>query len=133
MSAPCRHIETFKEIPTWKSDSISVDFIMGLFISALKKNIVWAIMNKLTESAHFIPIHVIWGIERQVTLSVKEMVRLHGVLKDIVSYFESLTHRLGLPLGRLVILYKLLYSAYFILCSADPTSPIDFIMLMALR
>jgi len=80
MLAPCRHIETFKEIPTWKSDSILVDFIMGLFISALKKNIVWAIMNTLTTSAHFIPIHVIWGIEGRVPLYDKDMVRLHGIL-----------------------------------------------------
>ena len=45
------------EISTWKWDSISMDFIMGLPLSALIKNPIWVIVDRLTKSAHFIPIH----------------------------------------------------------------------------
>ena len=52
------------EIPTGKWDSISMDFIVGLPLSASKKNAIWVIVDKLTKSAHFIPIHDTWGIKR---------------------------------------------------------------------
>ena len=72
------------EIPTWKWDSISMDFIMGLPLSASKKNAIWTIVDRLTKSAHFLPIHDTWGTERLAQLYVKEIVRLHGLPKDIV-------------------------------------------------
>jgi len=34
-----------------------MDFIMGLPLSALIKNPIWVIVDILTKSAHFIPIH----------------------------------------------------------------------------
>ena len=42
-------------------------------------------MDELTKSAHFLPIHDTWGIERLAQLYVKEIVRWHGIPKDIVS------------------------------------------------
>jgi len=44
------------EIPTWKWDSISMDFVMGLPLSASKKNAIWVVVDRLTKSAHFLPI-----------------------------------------------------------------------------
>ena len=44
------------EIPTWKWDSISMDFIMGLLISASKKKAIRVIVDQLTKSAHFLRI-----------------------------------------------------------------------------
>jgi len=73
------------EIPTWKWDSISMDFIMGLPLLASKKNAIWVIVDKLTKSAHFLLMHDTWGIERLAQLFVKEIVRLHDIPKDIVS------------------------------------------------
>ena len=52
------------EIPTWKWDSISMDFIMGLRLSASKKNAIWVIIDQLTKSAHFLPIKDTWGVEK---------------------------------------------------------------------
>ena len=73
------------EIPPWKWDSISMDFIMGLPLSTSRKNAIWVIVDRLTKSANFIPIHDTWGVERLAQLYVKEIVRLHGIPKDIVS------------------------------------------------
>ena len=33
------------EIPTWKWDSISMDFVMSLSLSASKKNAIWVIID----------------------------------------------------------------------------------------
>jgi len=49
------------EIPTWKWDSISMDFIMGLPLSASRKNAIWTIVDRLTKSTHFLPIHDTWA------------------------------------------------------------------------
>jgi len=72
------------EILTWKWDSISMDFIMGLPLSASKKNTIWVIVDRLTKSAYFLSIHDTWGIERLTQLYVKEIVQLYGIPKDIV-------------------------------------------------
>jgi len=45
-----------QEISTWKWDSISTDFVMGLPLSAPKMNAIWVIVNRLIKSAHFLPI-----------------------------------------------------------------------------
>ena len=44
------------EIPMWKWDSISMDFVMGLPLSVVKRMPLWIIVDRLTESAHFVPI-----------------------------------------------------------------------------
>jgi hypothetical protein len=44
-------------IPDWKSDDISMDFIVGLPMMALKFDSIWVIMDRLSKSAHFIPVH----------------------------------------------------------------------------
>jgi len=62
-----------------------MDFIMGLLLSASNKNAIRVIVDRLTKSAHFLDIHDAWGIERLARLYVKEIVRLHGIPRDIVS------------------------------------------------
>jgi hypothetical protein len=44
-------------IPAWKWEDISMDFIVGLPLSTHKFNSIWVIVNRLTMSAHFIPVH----------------------------------------------------------------------------
>ena len=54
------------DIPTYKWDSISMDFIIGLPLSGSKKNAIWVIVDIVTKSAHFLSIHDTWSIERLV-------------------------------------------------------------------
>jgi len=61
------------QIPTSKSDSILIDFIVGLPLTAWKKNDIWSLVDRLTKSVYFLPV------------CVKEIVWLHGVPKDIIS------------------------------------------------
>lgn len=68
-----------------KWNSISTNFIMGLPFCASTKNVIWVIVDRLTKFAHFVPVHDTWGVKRLAQLNVKEMIRLHGIPKDIVS------------------------------------------------
>jgi hypothetical protein len=49
-------------IPEWKWDDISMDFIVGLPLMARKFNIIWVIVDRLSKSAHFIPIHTNYNV-----------------------------------------------------------------------
>jgi hypothetical protein len=44
-------------IPIWKWDDISMDFIVGLPLTARKKDSIWVIVDRLTKTAHFIAVH----------------------------------------------------------------------------
>jgi hypothetical protein len=44
-------------IPDWKWDDISMDLIVGLPLTTCKFNSIWVIVDRLTKSAHFIPIN----------------------------------------------------------------------------
>ena len=43
------------------------------------------IVDRLTKSAHFIPVRIHYSMDRLVELYVREIVRLHGVPLSIVS------------------------------------------------
>ncbi|GKE23250.1 putative nucleotidyltransferase, ribonuclease H, partial [Tanacetum coccineum] len=44
------------DIPTWKWDQISMDFVTGLPRTFKKNDAIWVVVDRLTKSAHFLPI-----------------------------------------------------------------------------
>ncbi|OAY70091.1 Transposon Tf2-9 polyprotein [Ananas comosus] len=72
-------------IPVWKWEKITMDFVMGLPRSQAGHDAIWVIVDRLTKSAHFIPIHTTWTGERLAQVYLDEIVRLHGVPTSIVS------------------------------------------------
>ena len=72
-------------IPEWKWERIAMDFVYGLPKTPRKKDAIWVIIDRLTKSAHFLPIR--WGssLEYLAKEYVNEIVRLHGVPVSIVS------------------------------------------------
>jgi hypothetical protein len=44
-------------VPEWKWNDISIDFIAGLPLTARKFDSIWMIVDRLSKSAHFIPVH----------------------------------------------------------------------------
>ena len=46
------------EVPEWKWDSISMDFVTGLPNTLRGHDSIWVIVDRLTKSAHFIPINI---------------------------------------------------------------------------
>jgi hypothetical protein len=45
-------------IPKWKWDKIAMDFILGLPKTPTGEDSIWVVVDRLTKSAHFIPIKV---------------------------------------------------------------------------
>jgi hypothetical protein len=67
----------------WKWDNISIDFIVGLPMTARKFDSFWVIVDRLSKSAHFIPVHTCYDARRYVEIYVACVLCLHGVLKAI--------------------------------------------------
>jgi hypothetical protein len=72
-------------IPDWKWDDISMNFIVGLPLTAHKYDLIWVIVDRLTKSAHFISVHTKYQVEKYVKIYIARVLCLHGVSKTIVS------------------------------------------------
>ena len=73
------------EIPKWKWEQISMDFNDGLPRSRRGNDGIWVLVDQLTKSAHFIPVKLTRTATSLASLYVKEIVRLHGIPRSIVS------------------------------------------------
>ena len=73
------------EIPEWKWDNISMDFVTGLPITLRGHDSIRVIVDRLTKSAHFIPINITYSILKLAEIYTKVIVKLHGVPLCIVS------------------------------------------------
>ena len=63
-----------------------MDFVTGLPRTLGGNNAIWVIVDRLTKSAHFLPMKVNFSMDRLTSIYVKEIVRMHGVLVSIISY-----------------------------------------------
>ncbi|KAK2414896.1 hypothetical protein QL285_037431 [Trifolium repens] len=73
------------DIPEWKWDSISMDFITGLPKTRRKHDSIWVIVDRLTKSAHFLPVRTTDTAAKLTDIYIAEIVRLHGIPSSIVS------------------------------------------------
>ncbi|GKC03564.1 retrotransposon protein, putative, ty3-gypsy subclass, partial [Tanacetum coccineum] len=73
------------EIPMWKWDEISMDFVTGLPTTQKRHDAIWVVVDRLTKSAHFLPIRKNYGISKLAEIFRQEIVRLHGTPTSIVS------------------------------------------------
>ena len=72
-------------IPQWKWDNITMDFVSSFPLTQRKHDVIWVIVDRLTKSAHFLPIRLDYSMDRLADLYVNEIVRLHGIPVSIVS------------------------------------------------
>ena len=69
-----------------------MDFIVGLPKTQLGHDVVWVILDRLTKSAHFLPVKVSNNLNKLVEFYVKKIVRLHGApLSIVVDYNPRFT------------------------------------------
>nr|XP_017224824.1 PREDICTED: uncharacterized protein LOC108201049 [Daucus carota subsp. sativus] len=73
------------EIPEWKWEHIAMDFIVGLPRTRANHDAIWVIVDRLTKSAHFLPINERFSLDKLVHMYLKEIVVRHGVPVSIVS------------------------------------------------
>jgi hypothetical protein len=72
------------DVPMWKWDQITMDFVVGLPKAPNGQDAIWVIIDRLTKSAHFLPIKVTDRLDKLAELYVREIVKLHGVSVSIV-------------------------------------------------
>jgi hypothetical protein len=72
-------------IPEWKWDDLSMDFIVGLLMTARKFDSIWVIVDRLSKSIHFVPVNTKYRVEKYVEIYIAHVLCLHGVPKTIIS------------------------------------------------
>jgi hypothetical protein len=71
-------------IPDWKWDD-KHRFYCGFTFDCHKFDSIWVIVDRLTKSAHFIPINTTYKVQKYAEIYIAQVLCLHGVLKTIIS------------------------------------------------
>jgi hypothetical protein len=96
-------------IPSWKWEDISMDFIVGLPNTSRRHDSIWVIVDRLTKTAHFLPVHTTCNAKKYAEIYLDQIVRLHGIPRTIISdrgtlfvsrFWEQLQNALGTKLIR---------------------------------
>nr|GEV75226.1 putative reverse transcriptase domain, ribonuclease H-like domain, aspartic peptidase domain protein [Tanacetum cinerariifolium] len=92
------------EIPQWKWENITIDFVTKLPKTATDQDTIWLIVDRLTKSAHFLPINEDDTLEKLMRQYLKEVFSRYGVPVSIISdrdgkftshFWKSLNKALG--------------------------------------
>ena len=95
------------QIPEWKWEHITMDFVVSLLATQKGHNGVWVIVDRLTKMVHFLPFNTKWSVAKLARYYVREIVRLHDVPASIVSdrdarftskFWQSLYEAMGIDL-----------------------------------
>ncbi|GJX56300.1 putative reverse transcriptase domain-containing protein, partial [Tanacetum coccineum] len=76
-------------IPIWKWENITMDFVTKLPKMMSGQDTIWVIVNRLTKSAHFLPMKETDSMEKLTRQYLKEVVSRHGVPVSIIFYQDS--------------------------------------------
>ncbi|GJX69694.1 putative reverse transcriptase domain-containing protein [Tanacetum coccineum] len=92
------------KIPVWKWEGIAMDFVMKLPRTSSRHETIWVIMDRLTKSAHFLPMREDYKMDGLARLYLNEIVARHGVPISIISdrdchftsrFWQSMQEALG--------------------------------------
>ncbi|GJU32495.1 putative reverse transcriptase domain-containing protein [Tanacetum coccineum] len=76
-------------IPVWKWENITMDFVTKLPKTSSGQDTIWVIVDRLTKSAHFLPMKETDSMEKLMRQYLKEVVSRHGVPVSIISDRDS--------------------------------------------
>ncbi|GJX86858.1 putative reverse transcriptase domain-containing protein [Tanacetum coccineum] len=79
-----------KDIAEYKWKGIAMDFVTKLPRTSSGHDTIWVIVDRLTKSAHFLPMREDYKMERLARLYLNEIVARHGVPISIISDCDSL-------------------------------------------
>nr|GFC34731.1 hypothetical protein [Tanacetum cinerariifolium] len=85
------------DIPVWKWDEISMDFVTGLPQTQRRHDAIWVVVDRLTKSIHFLPIRKDYSVSNLAEIFQQEIVRLHGTLQRL---YQTETHVSRLVFGK---------------------------------
>jgi hypothetical protein len=96
------------DIPETKWEVVSMDFVGGLPMTSQRHDCIMVVVDKLTKSAHFIPVKTTFEASAIAQIFLKEIIRLHGVPRKIISdrdarftsrFWKSLLQSMGTQLN----------------------------------
>ncbi|GJT21500.1 putative reverse transcriptase domain-containing protein [Tanacetum coccineum] len=73
------------KILVWKWERITMEFVSGLPRTPSRYDMIWVIVDRLTKSAHCLPMKKTYSMEKLTRLYLKEIVCRHGVPVSIIS------------------------------------------------
>nr|GFC20257.1 putative reverse transcriptase domain-containing protein [Tanacetum cinerariifolium] len=73
------------EIPEWKWEKLAMDLVTKLLRSSSGYDVIWVVMDRLTKSAHFLPIREDYKTKKLARIYINEIVARHGVPVSIIS------------------------------------------------
>ncbi|GJR60038.1 putative reverse transcriptase domain-containing protein [Tanacetum coccineum] len=76
-------------IPIWKWENITMDFVTKLPKTSTGQDTIWVIVDRLTKSAHLLPMKETDSMEKLTRQYLKEVVSRHGVPVSIIFYRDS--------------------------------------------
>ncbi|GJW51090.1 retrotransposon protein, putative, ty3-gypsy subclass [Tanacetum coccineum] len=82
------------EIPMWKWDEISMDFVTGLPTTQKRHDAIWVVVDRLTKSAHFLPIRKNYGISKFGGECIQQKNRKTCMYSDF--YCPKEIHNIGM-------------------------------------
>ncbi|WVZ64657.1 hypothetical protein U9M48_014151 [Paspalum notatum var. saurae] len=77
-------------VPAWKWEDVHMDFIVGLPRTQKGYDSIWVIIDRLTKSAHFLPVKTHYTAATYAEIYISRIVSLHGVPQTITSDRGSL-------------------------------------------
>lgn len=72
-------------IPEWKWEIITMDFITGLPKSKRNNDSIMVVVDKLSKSAHFIPVQSTYCVAQIANIFMQNIFKHHGLPKTIIS------------------------------------------------
>nr|GEU87069.1 putative reverse transcriptase domain-containing protein [Tanacetum cinerariifolium] len=72
------------EIPQWKWDNITMDFVTKLPRTQSGNDTIWVVVDRLTKSAHFLPMKETDPMDKLARLFLKEVVTRHRIPVSII-------------------------------------------------
>nr|GEX61694.1 putative reverse transcriptase domain-containing protein [Tanacetum cinerariifolium] len=105
------------EIPEWKWEKITMDFINKLPRTRSGHDLIWVIVDRLTKSAHFLAIHEDYTTKKLARLYINGIIARHAVPVSIISD-RDIAYRLRLP-QELVGVHDTFHESNLKKCLAD--------------
>nr|GEV17001.1 putative reverse transcriptase domain-containing protein [Tanacetum cinerariifolium] len=72
------------QIPQWKWDNITMDFVTKLPKTESGNDTIWVVVDRLTKSVHFLPMRETDPMDKLARLYLKEVVTRHGIPVSII-------------------------------------------------
>ncbi|GJV67374.1 putative reverse transcriptase domain-containing protein [Tanacetum coccineum] len=79
------------DIPEWKWEGIAMDFVTKLPRTSSGHDTIWVIMDRLTKSAHFLPMREDYKMDRLARLYLNEIFARHGTRLDMSTAYHPQT------------------------------------------